>query len=34
MDKIVEYYFDDPITPIYVENLKEKDSENRTINVL
>ena len=33
MNKIVEYYFDDPETPIYVENLKESDSENRTINV-
>ena len=33
MNKIVEYYFDDPDTPIYVENLKENDSENRTINV-
>jgi hypothetical protein len=34
MNKIVEYYFDDPDTPIYVENLKENDSENRTVNVL
>ena len=33
MNKIVEYYFDDPTEPIYVENLKENDSENRTINV-
>jgi len=33
MNKIVEYYFDDPDTPIYVENLKESDSENRNINV-
>ena len=34
MNKIVEYYFDDPDTPIYVENLRENDSENRTVNVL
>jgi len=33
MNKIVEYYFDDPTTPIYTENLKENDTENRTVNV-
>jgi hypothetical protein len=33
MNKIVEYYFDDPSEPIYVENLRENDSENRTVNV-
>ena len=33
MNKIVEYYFDDPNEPIYVENLRENDSENRTVNV-
>ena len=34
MDKIVEYYFDDPTTPIVVENLRENDSENRTVSLV
>lgn len=34
MDKIVEYYFDDPTTPIYTEKLKESDSENRTVSLI
>lgn len=34
MDKIVEYYFDDPTTPIYIEKLRENDSENRTVSLI
>jgi len=34
MDKIVEYYFDDPTTPIYTERLRENDSENRTVSLI
>ena len=34
MDKIVEYYFDDPTTPIVIEKLKENDSENRTVSLV
>ena len=34
MDKIVEYYFDNLITPIYTEKLKESDSENRTVSLI
>ena len=33
MSKIVEYYFDNPDVPIYTENLRETDTENRSVNV-
>ena len=33
MNKIVEYYFDDPDTPIYVENLNEDDLDNRSLSL-
>ena len=33
MDKIIEYYFDNPDEPIYTKELTEEDSENQTLNL-